>query len=535
MKIPALFFLLAFLPRVNGQDFKLEKLPEFINSQFDEITPVPNRDGQTLFFTRVGYPEFDHTLYIDSVEQYASLGPERYRSVLAGVYSQMAGTDVYNTERSPYNQDVWIASGDSVGMFTKVSHPSFPLNNALPNSIVTITPDPNAYYVVNQFDRRGNLDRGFSIIRRTSDSIGWSFPEPVEIRDYYTITSDVSLTMSFDGQVLILSATRFDSKDMDLYVCFREGNNKWSAPQNLGITVNSVGRETTPFLSEDNVTLFFSSNRSGNSDIYICRRLDDTWKNWSAPYRAVEPINSFADDSQPYFNMTSGYLYFSSKRDGNSDIFRVQIAPPQPTEIEVIGRVINRKTKQPIPNARVRYGSGDSEMSTINTPDGHFRLKIPKGVKFGFIPEKPGFTGSEDTLFFRRDHYYFNDHYLDLPMDPLEVNAKIMLRPIFFQQSKAVILEKSYQELEFLAQTMKENTGLFIRIEGHTDNVGKAEDLLRLSEERAEAIKEFLVKSGIAAKRIDTKGYGPKYPLNDNSTDELRAQNRRVEFVITKN
>jgi len=536
MKEIVLIIALAFssMNAASGQDFRLEKLPEFINSNFDEITPVPSRDGQTLYFTRVGYPEFDHTLFIDSVDQYKTLGPEKYLNVLAGVYSQIAGSPVYNTERSPFNQDVWIASGDSIGTFDNVSHPGFPLNNALPNSVVTITPDPNVFYVINQFDRRGNMQRGFSTVRRTTDSTGWSFPTPVDIADYYTITSDVSLTMSFDGEVLILSASRFDSRDMDLYVCFREGENRWSAPQNLGSVVNSARRETTPFLSEDNTTLFFSSNRSGNSDIYICRRLDDTWKNWSAPYRAVEPINSSSDDSQPYFNMTSGYLYFTSKRDGNSDIFRVQIAPPQPTEITVIGRVINRKTKQLIPNARIRYDAKGSGANYISSDDGYFRLKIPKGVKFEFIPEKPGFTGKKDTLLFRRDYYYFNEHYVDLPMDPLEVNAKIELPPIFFQQSKAVILEESYGDLERLASTMLEMPRLHIRIEGHTDNVGKAEDLLRLSEDRADAIKAFLVQKGISKDRIQTAGYGPKYPLNDNSTDELRSQNRRVEFIITK-
>ncbi len=528
-----LFILVAICPAY-GQDFKLEKLPDFINSQFDEITPVPSRDGQTLFFTRVGFPEFEHTFFIDSVDQFAKLAPDQYARVLAGAYTDIAGSPVYNPERSPFNQDVWMATGDSVGAFSRVVHPGFPLNNALPNSIVTITPDPNAYYVINQFDQRGDMQRGFSLIRKTADSIGWAFPLPVDIRDYYTITSDVSLTMSFDGQVLILSAARFDSKDMDLYVCFREGENRWGAPQHLGTSVNSARRETTPFLSEDNTTLFFSSNREGGSDIYICRRLDDTWKNWSAPYKAVEPINSYADDSQPYFNMTSGYLYFTSKRDGNSDIYRVQIAPPQPTEIEVIGRVINRKTKQVIPNARVQYGTDGNTTSFVVAEQGTFRLKVPKGVRFQFKPEKPGFTGASEEIFFRRDYYYFNEHYLDLPMDPLEVNARIELRPIFFQQSQAIILEESFGELESLARTMKEMPSLCIRIEGHTDNVGKAEDLIRLSEERAEAIKLFLIGKGIAATRIVTLGQGPKYPINDNSTDELRAQNRRVEFIITK-
>lgn len=531
---PLTLFLLLYFLKAGAQDFKLEKLPESVNSLFDEITPVPSRDGRILYFTRIGYPEFDRTLYIDSVDVSQKRTPEEYQNILSAIYTEIAGVSVYNPARSSFNQDIWTVSLDSFS-FGAVSHPAFPLNNALPNSLVSITPDPNAFCIINQFNQQGGMNRGFSLVRRTNDSIGWTFPTPIEIKDYYTITSDVSLTMSFDGQILILSAVRFDSRDMDLYVCFREGENKWGAPQHLGNSVNSFRRETTPFLSEDNTTLFFSSNRAGDSDIYICRRLDDTWKNWSSPYKAVEPINSNADDSQPYFNMTSGYLYFTSKRDGNSDIFRVQIAPPQPTEIEVIGRVIHEKTKNLIPNARVQYKTADgSAYSTIVCPDGTFRLKIPKGVKFEFIPDKPGFYGQMQELLFRRDHYYFNDHYLDLPIEPLETNAKIKLNPIFFQQSKAIILEESYKELERLATALLELPRLCIRIEGHTDNIGKPEDLLNLSNERAAAIKTFLVKKGVNESRVETVGYGPKFPLNDNSTDELRAQNRRVEFIITK-
>lgn len=542
MKYRFLFQLLlstAFLSSLTAQSynyFVLEKLPPFINSNFDEITPVPSRDGRTLNFTRIGFPDYNHTLLIDSVDMASKLPPEKYPATLAEVYSQIAGRSIYNPERSAFNQDIWIARGDSFD-FTEVAHPGYPLNNALPNSMVTLTPDPNAFYVINQFERNGNMARGFSLVRRTQDSLGWSFPKPVEITDYYTITSDVSLTMSFDGKILILSAIRSDSRDMDLYVCFRVGENKWGPPQHLGNVINSDRRETTPFLSEDNETLFFSSSRSGGmggNDLYTSKRLDDTWKNWSPPALLFDPMNSKYDESQPYFNMTSGFLYFTSKREGNSDIYRVRIAPPQATELEVVGRVLNSKTRELIPNARVYYGASGEPHNALPASDGTFRLKIPKGVKFDLIPEKGGYSGETEEILYRRDYYYFREQYVDLLLDPLEVNAKIELRPIFFQQSKAVVLEESFGELERLASILLETPGLHIRIEGHTDNIGKAEDLQRLSEERADAIRDFLVQKGCAASRIETKGFGAKVPINANDTEELRAKNRRVEIIITK-
>lgn len=517
-------------------EFVLEKLPEFINSPYAEITPVVSRDGRTLFFTRVAYPEFCRYLFLDSIDLHEKFPPERYERILRNIYSELERKPVSNPAASSFNQDVWIAEADSAFTFYLLQHPGPPLNNALPNSITCITPDPNAFYCINQFSPKGDMTRGFSIIRRT-DSI-WHFPKPIEIAEYYTITSEVNLTMSFDGKVLILSATRHDSQDMDLYVCFKEGENKWSKPHHLGPIINTRSRETTPFLSEDNRTLFFSSNRwesLGGNDIFMSKRLDDTWQNWSEPQRIVDPINSRADDSQPYFNMTSGYLYFTSTRDGNSDIFRVRIAPPQPTELTLRGRILHRKSYQPVTEAVVRYGAEGNPTNTLSAPNGFFSLKIPKGVTFTLTPEKISLAGTPTTVFFPWDHYYFQEYqWIDLWMDSLEVGSKIELAPIYFKQSLPVILESSYGELERLADLLQNNPTLAIRIEGHTDNVGRPEDLQRLSEQRAQAIRDFLIARGIAPERIEGVGFGASRPVNDNSTEELRAQNRRVEIRITR-
>jgi len=516
--------------------FQLEKLPDNINSPYSEITPVPSRDGRTLYFTRVGHPDFNKTLLIDSVEMSVKLADREYSSLLSDVYSQISGKKVFNPVLSAFNQDIWIARADSFD-FTRTEHPEYPLNNALPNSLVTMTPDPNSFYVINQFQRNGNMDRGFSRVSKTQDSIGWGFPVPVEIADYYTITSDVSLTMSFDGEILILSAARFDSRDMDLYVCFREGPNKWSSPRHLGNVINSAYRETTPYLSEDNSTLYFSSNRLnglGGNDIYTTQRLDSTWRKWSPPVLVGEPINSKYDESQPYFNMTSGYLYFCSRRDGNSDIFRVRIAPPQATEYDVIGRVVNRSTNELVPGAIITYNMERGVQNQIIASDGTFRIKIPKGVKTTFAANYPGYAGEIKEVLLRRDYYFFREQYLDLYMDLMRVDARIELSPIFFKQSSAIILEESFPELDRLFVTLAKSPGMHIRIEGHTDNIGKAEDLTRLSAERAESVKTFLVKKGIADFRITTVGLGPKSPINDNSSEELRSRNRRVECYITR-
>ena len=519
-----------------AQEFFVERLPDFINSEYDEIIPVPSRDGQTLYFTRVAYPDFERTLMLDSIDLSEKYSKEKFEQRLAKIYSQIEGRTIRNAISSRLNQDVWMAKGDTSG-FQSIEHPGFPLNNALPNSLVSITPDPNAFYIINQFKENGDLAKGFSVIRRGADG-EWIFPEPIEIGDYYTIKSDVNLTLSFDGEVLILSAERDDSKDLDLYVCFPEGENKWSSPIHMGNKINTRRREMTPFLSEDHITLFFASDRynsSGGLDIFMTRRQDDTWTNWSTPVRMSTPINSNADESQPYFNMTSGFLYFTTKRDGSSDIYRVRIAPPQPTELWIRGRIINSETGQLVKGAMVRYAGKNTGENFVTSEDGYYKLKIPKGVAFDLIPEKMGFAGQTGKAFFRRDYYYFKEYYtVDIYLDPLSAGSKIRLQPIYFQQSKATILERSHAELERLAALLNENNSIHILVEGHTDNIGKPEDLMRLSRERADAVKQFLISQGVSSTRIETKGFGPSVPISDNTSEELRQQNRRVEVKITR-
>jgi outer membrane protein OmpA-like peptidoglycan-associated protein len=520
--------------------WQLEKLAPSINSAFDEITPVPSRDGKLLFFTRVGFPDFDQTLYIDSVEYSKKETATEFRKTLQYVFSKISGKTVFEPAGSAFNQDIWFSRISADTQFREIFHPGYPLNSALPNSVATITPDPNVFYVLNQFSKNGDMSRGFSSVRRQNDSL-WDFPVPVEIADYYTITSDVNLTMSFDGQVLILSAVRYDSRDMDLYACFREGINQWSKPLHLGNSINSAYRETTPFLSEDHTTLYFSSNRKGSmggNDIYSSQRLDDSWMRWTEPIKVDTPVNSASDDGQPYFNMTTGYLYFTSKRNGNSDIYRVRIAPPQATEMMIVGRVIDRSSNQIVPNAKILYtprnGTKTALTGSIPADDGNFQIMIPKGVPFEFVAEKPGYIGEVDTMIFRRDYYYFREHYLDLYVDKIKENTTIDLKDIYFAQSKAIMLDASRPEMERLNRLLTENPSMVIRIEGHTDNRGSEYELQKLSEERAKAVKIMLLQNGIAAERIEIQGFGSSKSLNDNSDESLRKLNRRVVVRILK-
>ena len=535
MRILCGLCLLLFGTSVAAQRFRLEKLPAPVNTpNYDEISPVLSTDGETLYYTRVGAPDFARRLLVNG-RDVSTENAATYQRELRSAFAQLSGRPGEDPVRSRFNQDVWIARLDKRGEVSRSVHPGPPLNNALPNSICAVSPLPNTFVIINQFYRNGDMQPGFSTIhQRTLDE--WTFPEPLVIRDFYSTSTGVSLTTSQDGAVLILSLQRESSLGSnDLYVSRRLPDGTYDTPRHLGGAINSRGREATPSLSADQRTLYFSSDRkSGDSDIYYVRRLDNEWLQWSTPKPLRAPINSAADDSQPYFNTATGYLYFTSKRDGTSDIFRMKIAKARPLEdIIVRGRILDSSTGEPIPASVANQLVRGPVKQMVISKDGRFQLRVPQGKNYLLSAEKPGYLGHSHELLFsvRQEN---TDYEVDLYLDPLRVNAEIKLPPIYFVRSKATIRNESTPALRELVRILNERPDLHIRIEGHTDDQGRARDLQRLSEERAAAILQYLLEADIDQTRLEAKGYGGTRPKVPNTDEASRSQNRRVEIRITR-
>ena len=113
-----------------------------------------------------------------------------------------------------------------------------------------------------------------------------------------------------------------------------------------------------------------------------------------------------------------------------------------------------------------------------------------------------------------------------------EVGKVIVLQNIFFDFDKSVLLPQSYVELHNLTILLQEHPNMKIELSGHTDNKGKDKYNEQLSTNRAKAVYDYLISQGIEKKRLKYKGYGAKHPIAENKTDEGRAKNRRVEFII---
>ncbi|MBR1799391.1 MAG: OmpA family protein [Bacteroidales bacterium] len=114
----------------------------------------------------------------------------------------------------------------------------------------------------------------------------------------------------------------------------------------------------------------------------------------------------------------------------------------------------------------------------------------------------------------------------------LTTDSIVVIENIHFPVNQSILLPQSYRALQMILTMLKHQPSLRIKLQGHTDNTGTVEGNLRLSQERADAIRQYLIQHGIEARRIQAEGMGESHPLQNNDTPEGRAKNRRVELHI---
>lgn len=505
-------------PKINIVDNPImnpkENLGAGINTQYDELHPVISPDGKTIYFVRDDYPR--------------NIG-------------------------DPDKNDIWVSNYNGT-TWSRAYNIGRPLNNDGNNAVIGITPDNNKLILKARYTAFGEeLGAGFSYSTKNNDGT-WSIPKNIDVDNYYNDGDYSSFALSTDLQILILDIERSDDTygGNDLYVSFKNSDGTYTEPKNLGAVVNTPDDEGTPFLAADGRTLYFSSsghNGYGSSDIFVTKRLDNSWTNWSTPLNLGPNINT--SDWDAYFTLDASgeYAYLVSSADGygNEDIFRVKLQEElQPDPVVLIyGKVLDKNTNLPL-SSDIKYDdfltNEEIGVAISNGADGTYKIVLPCGKKYGFFAQKSGYFALSDNIDLTNITQY-TEIERNLYLVPIQQNNnnnnpppadnKISLNNIFFKRGKAELLPSSFPELDRLVQMMNDNPNLNIEIQGYTNNVGDRQALIDLSVQRAEVVKKYLVQKGITPNRITTKGFGPDNPIADNTTADGRTKNQRVEFIIT--
>ncbi len=433
--------------------------------------------------------------------------------------------------------DIWYSEPDKDGKWGKPKNMGRPVNDESFNMLIGARSDGNALLVIGDYLKKGR-NKLYIVYKEGGN---WMQPQLVDIENS---PEAYSYGVSADFRVLIISANSNITNERDLFVSFQKDKKTWSEPKYMGDLVNSMGAETFPTLANDGKTLYFSSagmGGYGRFDVFMSRRLDDSWVKWSKPQNMGSKINTPSYDADFTVDEKGKYAYISSDY-GSTDlvfsIYKIELpsdAKPKPVVV-FRGQVLNQKTNKPI-EAEVTYHriSDGKKLGTLMSAasSGGFTIILPCGEKYGFESKAEGYISISDYI----DLTNADEHQTivrDIKMVPFKVGEVVRMNNLFFDTGKAELNTDSYTEIEKVILLLKQNKNMIIEIIGHTDSEGKEADNQMLSEQRAKNVSTFIINKGINASRVKHKGMGEKKPVTSNKTPKGRERNRRVEFKILK-
>lgn len=567
--------LIALLNR-DDEEVELRPLKE-INTNDHEYSPLISKDGNTLYF--VGYD----------------------RSGGKG------GEDIFYSEKK---EDGSWGVPKPFNAFNTDSHETLKAISADNNAVILFGNYPGSF---------GSGDLFYSINVDGS----WTFPCNLG----GTINTDSwesQANLSSDGRFMLFASKRKGALgEADIYVS-ELTDEGWTEPINLGSTINTTSDERTPFLAADGKTMYFSSDGHlgfGDYDLFVSKRLDDSWTKWSKPTNMGKYINTLGGDT--YFSIpesgTRAYIVGSGgiETNGSDDIFEFILPPSiRPEALFHVYGNVNDEADSPAAVV-IKYfdmEDGKEVAKTISDKStGDYAVSLPSFRKYQVIIDMKGFlyystildltdpskyikkktfkeflkddysllvesknrmssntnnfgtlleAGTESDMsenfegvlgvssaynkeafeiqrIIKEARYAYlselenqSEVIQDHDVTRIKIGAKFEVKNIFFDFGKATLREDSKVELDKLYDIMNRSE-IVIEFGGHSDNVGSDEANLSLSQQRVNSVKAYIVGKGINEARIAAVGYGESQPIADNSTEDGRQKNRRVELKIT--
>lgn len=470
--------------------FNPVNLGDSVNSKFSEYYPTLTIEGDQLIFTR----RVNHYNEDFFITEYKNGSWTQSRGLLGDINSNM------NEGAQNISQDgEWL-------IFTGCNFP----------------------------DGYGSCDLYISY--KTID--GWSAPvnlgPEINTRHWESAPS-----LSPDKQELYFSSNRPGGYGgSDIYVSKLQPNGRWSEPRNLGPVINTAGSESCPFIHADNYTLYFTSDGHmgyGNNDLFKSNKQNGEW---TTPVNLGYPVNTIEDEGSLVVAADGITAYFASDRGdtrGGLDLYTFELRPEiRPVKtLWVKGKVFDKETLKSLPSAIELTDLATGEIvSRIQTDlESNFLITLPVGKDYAFSVNRKGYLFFSESFMLSQnppDSVY----NIEIALQPLSVNASIVLNNIFFDLNKYELKPESSIELDNVVQLMKENPEIKVMISGHTDSTGREEENRQLSARRAQSVVNYLVQKGIQANRLKYEGMGSSKPIAPNSTEAGRAKNRRTELKV---
>lgn len=345
---------------------KLTSVGTFINTPYEESAPIISPDGKSLYFVRIGDPK-------NNGQEDAA--------------------------------DIWLSQKMPDGSWSRAVNAGAPLNNRYANRVVGIVPNGYQLYLMNTY-RKGNSQLAIS----EREGRTWSYPSKVVIDSLAADVEKIDFHLNSWGNIMVISMARQDAiGNRDLYVSIKKQDGTWSKPKHMGDVLNSRGEEAYVFIALDGKTLYFSSNGHrgrGGMDLFMSKRLDESWQNWSTPQNLGNSINDKSDNEFISVAAEGVQAYLSAQNgDQNGDIFSIRL--PEALRPEPVVLVHGRLVKLGEDLSQVL--DGPQEVINLNFPQASspleqrsqsFQLVVPYGEEANLHAQMEGYYPMSPSLNF---------------------------------------------------------------------------------------------------------------------------------------
>jgi outer membrane protein OmpA-like peptidoglycan-associated protein/tetratricopeptide (TPR) repeat protein len=477
--------------------FNPKPLGENINTAFNEYFPSLTADEQKLYFTR---------------------------HIKAQGISQ---------------EDIFVSEKDAEGNWGKSVSVSSNINTLTNEGAHSISADGRLLYFTMCEHQGGYGSCDIYVSKRVGNE--WSRPENLG-PEINTAHKETQPCLSADGMALYFVSSRPGGYGkLDIWMTYKKPDGKWGTPINLGPEINSEGIEERPFMHPDNQTLYFASDGRkgfGNADLFIARR-HETGGKWNSAENMGFPINSFYNESGLYVTTDGSKGYFATERMNtafNLDIIEFNmpehLKPKKVTYTK--GTIADKDTQKKLAATLSFVDLATGKMVNEIVSDaitGEYLLTLPLGKDYVVNATANGY------LFFSQFFSLKNANTIepfiqDIFLAKITAEKTIVLENVFFDTDSFQLKTESFIELNKMADFLQKNTKLKVEIGGYTDNTGNADYNLKLSEQRAKSVYEYLIAQKVPAAQLSYKGYGMENPITDNATDAGKAKNRRTEMKV---
>jgi outer membrane protein OmpA-like peptidoglycan-associated protein len=470
---------------------------ETINSPLNEYFPSLTADGEQLFFTR---------------------------QIKNGSYTQ---EDIFFSEKQ--TDGTW---GKSISVSNNINTPSN-------EGAHSISADGRFLYFTMCEQQGGYGGCDIYVSKRVGNE--WSKPEnlgPV----INTPAKETQPCISSDGMALYFVSSRPGGfGKLDIWMTYKKPDGTWGNPINLGREINSHEIDERPYIHPDNNTLYFATDGRkgfGNADIFFARR-HALGSKWNEAENMGFPINSFYYEGGIYVSTDGEKGYFATERmnpDFQLDIFEFDIPDyAKPEKITYVkGRIKEAVSGKPLQANLIFTDLENGKKVNENTSDavtGEYLLTLPIGRDYAVhvFAKEHLFHSLNFSLKEKTDT---KPYRLNIELEKIEKGKQIILENVFYEKDSFALKPSSFIELNRVADFLLKNEKIKIEISGHTDNTGKSDYNLKLSELRAKSVYDYLISKNIPSSQISYKGYGDALPAFDNNSPEGQLKNRRTEIKI---